>query len=109
MKLKLTPFDLETQIPKYFLREREHELALRNKTMDDILKRIGVIEEEVPVERLTELEGELKETNKALKSSPFTSDFLLFSDSHYSNARESSSGEITSSVHEGNSLVEGEG
>lgn len=57
MKLKLTPFDLETQIPKYFLREREHELALRNKTMDDILKRIGVIEEEVPVERLTELES----------------------------------------------------
>lgn len=57
MKLKLTPFDLETQIPKYFLREREFELALRNKTMDDILKRIGVMEEEIPVERLTELEA----------------------------------------------------
>lgn len=57
MKLKLTPFDLETQIPKYFLREREIELAVRNRTMEDILKRIGVIEEEVPVERLTELEA----------------------------------------------------
>ncbi|CRK93455.1 CLUMA_CG006991, isoform A [Clunio marinus] len=57
MKLKLTPFDLEIEIPKYFQREREHELALRNKTMDDILKRIGVIEEDVPIERLTELEA----------------------------------------------------
>jgi IQ and AAA domain-containing protein len=57
MKLKLTPFELDVKIPRYFLREREQEIATRNKTMDDILKRIGVIEEEVPVERLSELEA----------------------------------------------------
>lgn len=56
-KLKLTPFDLDVKIPYYFLREREHEIAARNRTMDEILKRIGVIEEEVPVERLSELEA----------------------------------------------------
>lgn len=57
MKLKLTPFELETVVPHYFLRERAEELSIRAKTMDDILKRIGVIEEEVPVERLSELEA----------------------------------------------------
>jgi IQ and AAA domain-containing protein len=56
-KLKLTPFDLETVIPHYFLREREDELASRSRTMDEILKRIGVIEEEVPVERMSEMEA----------------------------------------------------
>lgn len=57
LKLKLTPFELETVVPHYFLRERDEELASRAKTMDDILKRIGVIEEEVPVEKLSELEA----------------------------------------------------
>lgn len=57
LKLKLTPFELETVVPHYFLREREDELGSRAKTMDEILKRIGVIEEEVPVERLSELEA----------------------------------------------------
>lgn len=57
MKLKLTPFDLETVVPHYFLREREEELQLRAKTMDEILKRIGVIEEEIPIERLSEMEA----------------------------------------------------
>ncbi|KAG5668403.1 hypothetical protein PVAND_016343 [Polypedilum vanderplanki] len=57
MKLKLTPIDTEIVIPHYFLREREEELTARAKTMDDILKRIGVIEEEVPIERLSELEA----------------------------------------------------
>ena len=56
-KLKLTPLETETHIPKYFLREREQELALRNKTMDEILKRVGIMDEEVIIERLTELEA----------------------------------------------------
>lgn len=56
-KLKLTPLETETHIPKYFLREREQELALRTKTMDEILKRVGIMDEEVIVERLTELEA----------------------------------------------------
>ncbi|CAG9811661.1 unnamed protein product [Chironomus riparius] len=57
LKLKLTPFDTEIVIPHYFLREREEELMARAKTMDEILKRIGVIEEEIPIERLSELEA----------------------------------------------------
>lgn len=57
MKLKLTPLDLETVVPHYFLREREEELGSRLKTMDEILKRIGVIEEEIPIERLSEMES----------------------------------------------------
>lgn len=56
-KLKLTPHDIETNIPKYFLREREQELNARKKTMDDILKRLGIMEEEEIVERLTEFEA----------------------------------------------------
>lgn len=56
-KLRLTPLDVELRIPKYFRREREQEILTRRKTMDDILIRLGYIDEEIVEEKLTELEA----------------------------------------------------
>lgn len=56
-KYKCTPIDTELRVPKFFLREREEELKKRNEFMDDILKKIGAIEEEVYVERLSEVDA----------------------------------------------------
>jgi SpoVK/Ycf46/Vps4 family AAA+-type ATPase len=56
-KFKFTPLDTELNIPKFFLRERELELKERNKFQDDILKRLGLMTEEVVVEPMTELEA----------------------------------------------------
>lgn len=56
-KLRLTPLDVELRIPKYFRREREQEIQTRRKTMDDILIRLGYIDEEIVEEKLTELDA----------------------------------------------------
>lgn len=56
-KLGLTPLDMEIRIPKYFRREREQELNERKKFIDDILIRLGYLDEEVVEEKLTEVEA----------------------------------------------------
>lgn len=56
-QLGLTPLDIEIRIPKYFRREREEELITRKRTMDDILIKLGYLDEEVIEEKMTELEA----------------------------------------------------
>uniref|UniRef100_A0A182N2Z1 Transcription termination factor 2 n=1 Tax=Anopheles dirus TaxID=7168 RepID=A0A182N2Z1_9DIPT len=56
-KLSLTPLSMEVNVPRYFRREREDQLNERKKFMDDILKKIGALDEEVVEEELSELEA----------------------------------------------------
>ncbi|KAK6634163.1 hypothetical protein RUM44_004771 [Polyplax serrata] len=45
LELKLLPQEVEIGVPKYYRRERENELRKRRETMDDILKKLGYLEE----------------------------------------------------------------
>lgn len=56
-KLGLTPLDMELRVPKYFKREREEEIQYRKKFIEDILIRLGYLDEEVEEEKLTEIEA----------------------------------------------------
>lgn len=56
-KLKLTPLDLEVRIPRYFIRERITEINERKKFIDDVLKRVGFLDEEEAEEEMTELDA----------------------------------------------------
>ncbi|XP_061393695.1 dynein regulatory complex protein 11-like [Musca vetustissima] len=56
-RLKLTPIDTELRVPRYFLRERRKEIEQRNKTMHDILVKLGWVEENPVVEQITEIEA----------------------------------------------------
>lgn len=55
--LKLTPVDTELRIPRYFQRERRSEIEGRNKTMHDILVKLGWLEENPVKEQMTEIEA----------------------------------------------------
>uniref|UniRef100_A0A1B0CRU6 Putative aaa+-type atpase n=1 Tax=Lutzomyia longipalpis TaxID=7200 RepID=A0A1B0CRU6_LUTLO len=56
-RLGLTPLDIEIKVPRYFRREREKELAARRETMDEILKKMGFLDEQIEEEKMTELEA----------------------------------------------------
>lgn len=56
-RLKLTPIDTELKVPRYFLRERRQEIEYRNKTMHDILVKLGWVEENPIFEQITEVEA----------------------------------------------------
>ncbi|XP_060650034.1 IQ and AAA domain-containing protein 1-like isoform X3 [Drosophila nasuta] len=56
-RLRLTPMDTELRIPRYFLREREQELEFRKRTMNEILIKLGWLEEHALEEPLTEIEA----------------------------------------------------
>lgn len=55
--LKLLPQDLELRIPRYFLRENQEDIAYKRKFIDDILMKLGWLDEEVVVEKMSELEA----------------------------------------------------
>ncbi|GLH14336.1 Spastin [Gryllus bimaculatus] len=52
-KLKLSPKEVEVNVPAYYKREREAEIVKRRKTITDILKKLGYYEEEVIEKELT--------------------------------------------------------
>lgn len=56
-RLKLTPTDTELRVPRYFLRERRAEIEHRNKTMHEILVKLGWVEENPVMEQMTEIEA----------------------------------------------------
>lgn len=56
-KLKLTPIDIQLRVPRYFKREREQEIAERNKFIDNLLIKLGWLDDEVVEPKLTELEA----------------------------------------------------
>ncbi|XP_062535222.1 dynein regulatory complex protein 11-like [Armigeres subalbatus] len=56
-KLGLTPLSMELHVPRYFRRDKEDMLNERRKFMDDILRRIGALDEEVVEEELSELDA----------------------------------------------------
>ncbi|XP_075146333.1 dynein regulatory complex protein 11 [Haematobia irritans] len=56
-RLKLTPIETELRIPRYFLRERKAELEHRNRTMHEILVKLGWVEENPVFEKLTEIDA----------------------------------------------------
>ena len=56
-KLGLTPLDMELKVPKYFRRDKEELIQDRRRFIDDILKKIGALDEEVVEQPLTELEA----------------------------------------------------
>lgn len=55
--LQLIPQDLELKIPKYFLRERRDDIANKKKFIDDILMKLGWLDEEVIEEKMSETEA----------------------------------------------------
>lgn len=55
--LKLLPQDLELRIPRYFLRESQADIAEKKKFIDDILMKLGWLDEEVVEERMTEIQA----------------------------------------------------
>ncbi|XP_013111393.2 dynein regulatory complex protein 11 [Stomoxys calcitrans] len=56
-RLKLTPIETELKIPRYFLRDRRAEIEHRNKTMHEILVKLGWVEENPVREKITEIEA----------------------------------------------------
>jgi len=52
-RLRLTPMETELRIPRYFLRERQQELEFRKKTMQEILVKLGWLEEHEMEETVT--------------------------------------------------------
>lgn len=56
-KLRLTPRDLELQVPRYIRRERAAEIAERERFVDELLIRFGWLEVEVPAEPMGEREA----------------------------------------------------
>ncbi|XP_055852263.1 dynein regulatory complex protein 11 [Episyrphus balteatus] len=56
-KLKLIPQDTELHIPRYFHRERQQEIQFRKSVMDEILIKLGWLEENPQEEKLTEIEA----------------------------------------------------
>jgi hypothetical protein len=56
-KLQVTPLDMELRVPKYFRRDKEDQIQERRRFIDDILKKIGALDEEVVEQPLTELEA----------------------------------------------------
>lgn len=57
LKLNLSPMEAEITVPNYYRREREEEIQKRNRTMDNILKKLGFYKEEVAQEEMTEEEA----------------------------------------------------
>lgn len=55
--LGLTSLDIESNVPKYFKREREQEIADRRRFIEDIYMRMGWHEDEIAEERMTELQA----------------------------------------------------
>lgn len=55
--LKLLPQDIELRIPRYFLRENQEDITYKKKFIDDILLRLGWLEEEIVEEKMSELEA----------------------------------------------------
>lgn len=55
--LKLVPHDLELKIPRYFLRENHTDIAYKRKFIDDILLKLGWLDEEIVEEQMTELQA----------------------------------------------------
>lgn len=55
--LKLLPHDLELKIPRYFLRESSEDIAYKKRFIDDVLLKLGWLDEEIVEEKLTELQA----------------------------------------------------
>lgn len=55
--LGFTSLDIESNVPKYFRREREQEIAYRRRFIEDIYMRMGWHEDEIAEERMTELQA----------------------------------------------------
>lgn len=55
--LKLLPQDITLRIPRYFLRENREDIAYKKKFIDDILMKLGWLDEEIVEEKMTELEA----------------------------------------------------
>lgn len=56
-KLKLTPMETELRIPKYFQRENSVYIKERRKIIDNILIKLGWLDENLEQETLTELDA----------------------------------------------------
>lgn len=56
-ELKLLPNDIELRLPRYFLRENQEDISYKKKFIDDILLKLGWLDEETVEEKLTELES----------------------------------------------------
>lgn len=56
-QLKLTTVDIQLRVPKYLQRERGNEIKERNKFIENLLIKLGWLEEEVFKEHFTELEA----------------------------------------------------
>lgn len=55
--LKLTPNDVELRIPRYFLRENEKEITYKQEFIENLMMKLGWLEEEVEEKKITEVEA----------------------------------------------------
>lgn len=55
--LNLLPNDMELRIPRYFLRENHSDITYKKKFIDDILTKLGWLDEEIVVEKMSELQA----------------------------------------------------
>lgn len=55
--LKLLPHDLELKIPRYFLRESSENIAYKKRFIDDVLLKLGWLDEEIVEEKMTEMQA----------------------------------------------------
>lgn len=56
-ELRLTSNDIELKIPRYFRRENEKDIQDKKKFIDNVLIKLGWLEEETVEEKMTELQA----------------------------------------------------
>lgn len=56
-ELKLQPNDIDLKLPRYFLRENQEDILYKKKFIDEILLKLGWLDEETVEEKLTEPEA----------------------------------------------------
>lgn len=56
-EMKIVPHDIELRIPRYFLRENQEDILYKKKFIDDILLKLGWLDEEVVEEKMSELQA----------------------------------------------------
>lgn len=54
---KLTPNDIELRIPRYFIRENAENIECKKKFIDNLLIKLGWLDEETEEEKLSELDA----------------------------------------------------
>lgn len=56
-ELKLVPQDIELKVPRYFLRENREDIIYKKRFIDDILLKLGWLDEDIVEEKMSDVQA----------------------------------------------------